>query len=446
MRKLGLSGDLEEGRLAALDRAYAVIEFELDGTILSVNDNFLSLFGYRAEEVVGQNHRMLVDAEMRDSQAYRTFWQTLGSGEFHRSVFKRVRKNGTEVWIQATYNPVKDSAGRVTSVIKYATDVTEEELRHADYRGQLQAIDRVQAVIEFALDGRVLAANDNFLNAFGYRRDEVVGQHHRMFLDKADAVSADYAAFWARLARGEFDSGVYRRLDKRGRTVWIQASYNPIRDMNGDLVKVVKYATDITARITATESLRSAVGGMSEALTTNAEFARDANALAQSTSSKALQGGDAMSEVITTMDGINASAKTIGDIVGVIDGITFQTNLLALNAAVEAARAGESGRGFAVVANEVRNLARRSADSAKEIRALIDRSSTQVEQGLIQVRSAGKTIADVVGSVKEMTSTMSAIVSASDQQAQVIADLQSATDALGGAGPRGTAQGTSVAH
>jgi methyl-accepting chemotaxis protein len=433
LESLGLSSRqtmANGGRLAALDRAHAVIEFTTDGKILSANDNFLGLFGYSADEVIGQHHRLFVDPEFAQSAEYAGFWRVLGQGTFHRGVFKRLRKNGEEIWIQATYNPVVNSAGHVVGVVKYATDVTEEEMRHANHRGQIDAIDRAQAVIEFDLKGIVLAANENFLEAMGYCEAEIIDQHHSMFVEPAQRSSPAYAAFWERLGRGEYDSGVYQRVGKGGRVVWIQASYNPIRDKNGDLFKVVKYATDITSRIDATQTLRSAIGGLSSALVNNADFARDADRVAQSVVAKALQGGEAVSEVVTTMEAISASSKAIGEIISVIDGIAFQTNILALNAAVEAARAGESGKGFAVVASEVRSLATRSGEAAREIRGLIAKSATQVDQGVALVGNAGKTIAGVVTSVKEMASTMASIVSASDQQAASMAGLSRATEAL----------------
>lgn len=433
LESLGLSSRqpmANGGRLAALDRAHAVIEFTTDGKILSANDNFLKLFGYAAHEVIGNHHRMFVDKESAQTAEYAGFWRVLGQGTFHRGVFKRIRKDGEEVWIQATYNPVVNSAGHVVGVVKYATDVTEEEMQHANHRGQINAIDRAQAVIEFDLDGTVLAANENFLNAMGYREDEIIGKHHSMFVDPAERNSGAYAAFWQRLGRGEYDSGVYQRVGKAGRIVWIQASYNPIRDKNGDLFKVVKYATDITSRINATQTLRSAIGGLSNALSDNADFARGADKVARTVVAKALQGGEAVGEVVATMEAISASSKAIGEIVSVIDGIAFQTNILALNAAVEAARAGESGKGFAVVASEVRSLATRSGEAAREIRALIVKSAGQVDQGVSLVGNAGETIADVVTSVKEMAVTMASIVSASDQQAAGMAGLAEATEAL----------------
>lgn len=418
------------GRLDALDRTNAVIEFKADGTILSANAIFLDLMGYRLDEVVGQHHRIFVEAPLRASNEYRAFWNKLSTGQFHRGVFKRLRQDGSEVWIQATYNPIIDTDGKVRRVIKYATDVTADELRHADHRGQVDAIGRAQAVIEFALDGTVLAANANFLEAFGFKSNEVIGRHHSMFVDPTYRKSSDYQTFWKKLAEGRHDSGIYQRFGKHGRSVWIQASYNPIRDMNGDLVKVVKYATDITARIDATQMLRNAVGGLSTALRDNASFASSANDLAQRTAAMAQHGGDAVHEMVSTMREIHDGSKAVGDIVKVIDGLAFQTNLLALNAAVEAARAGEAGKGFAVVAGEVRNLAQRSADSAREIRALIDRSNKQVEHGVALVEDAGATISEVVTAVKEMATSMDAIVSASEQQGNQLAGLHQATEAL----------------
>ena len=433
LESLGLSSRqtmANGGRIAALDRAHAVIEFTPDGTILSANDNFLDLFGYHSDEVIGKHHRLFVEKDTAASAEYAGFWRILGQGKFHRGVFKRVCKNGSGVWIQATYNPVLNSAGHVVGIVKYATDVTEEETRHANHRGQIQAIDRAQAVIEFTLDGTVLAANQNFLEALGYQEHEILGKPHAMFVDAQSRQSREYAAFWDRLKAGHYDSGVYRRIGKGGRSVWIQASYNPIRDKNGNLFKVVKYATDITGRIEATQTLRSAIGGLSDALVSNADFARDADKVAQTTMLKALEGGEAVNEVVSTMHEISAGSKAIAEIISVIDGIAFQTNILALNAAVEAARAGEAGRGFAVVASEVRSLAMRSASAAKDIRDLIATSTNQVQRGVTLVGNAGETIAEVVRSVKDMAETMALIVAASDQQAARLDGLSRATEAL----------------
>jgi methyl-accepting chemotaxis protein len=249
----------QQGQLAAIDKAMAVIEFTLDGRIVHANGNFLSVLGYTLDEVRGQHHSLFVDPAYRQSPEYKAFWDKLGRGEYDAGQYKRVAKGGREVWIQATYNPILDANGKAFKVVKYATDVTEAKLQDADFRGQIAAIDKVMAVIEFGLDGRVLGANANFLHTLGYSLDEVRGQHHSMFVEPAYRQSPEYRVFWDKLARGENDAGQYKRIGKGGRTVWIQASYNPILDMNGRPFKVVKYATDITAQVDAAEALKLAV-------------------------------------------------------------------------------------------------------------------------------------------------------------------------------------------
>ncbi len=235
-----------EGQVVAINRSQAVIEFDLNGVILSANDNFLGAMGYSLEEVRGKHHRLFVDSKYADSPEYSQFWEKLARGEYASKEFKRIAKGGREVWIQASYNPIMDSDGKPYKVVKFATDITEQKLRNADYRGQIEAIRKSQAVIEFDMDGTILTANENFLNAMGYMLDEVKEKHHSMFVDPVFASSPEYTAFWAQLNRGEYMIKEFKRVAKGGREVWIQASYNPIMDMNGKLFKVVKYATDVT--------------------------------------------------------------------------------------------------------------------------------------------------------------------------------------------------------
>ncbi len=232
--------------LAALSKSQAMIEFALDGTILTANENFLAAMGYSLAEIVGRHHRMFVTPDYAASPDYAEFWRRLGRGTFDRGEYKRLGKAGREVWIQASYNPVFDKAGRPVKVVKIAADVTAQKLAAADAQSQLAAIGRAMAVIEFNLDGTIITANDNFLRAMGYGLDEVQGRHHRMFVDPDHARSADYAQFWDRLRRGETLAAEFRRVGKGGREVWIQASYNPILDLDGKPYKVVKYATDAT--------------------------------------------------------------------------------------------------------------------------------------------------------------------------------------------------------
>ena len=233
----------------ALDRAQAIIEFDMEGTVLAANSNFLEVFGYTLEEVVGQHHRIFCEPRYASSSEYREFWSQLARGELHSAEFKRLAKNGDAVWLRASYNPVLDDDGTPIKVIKFATDVTAETRRNAEMGGMLEAINRSQAVIEFALDGTVLAANDNFLRIFGYELGEIVGQHHRLFCHASYTESADYQAFWQSLANGDFVSGEFKRISRDGMDVWLQASYNPIFDEEGRLLKVVKFAQDITEEV-----------------------------------------------------------------------------------------------------------------------------------------------------------------------------------------------------
>ena len=241
----------DAGRIAAIGRAQAVIEFDLDGTIISANDLFLAAVGYSLAEIKGKHHSMFVASGERDSSAYREFWASLNRGEFQSAEYKRFGKGGKEVWILASYNPILDDTGKPFKVVKFASDVSAQKLKTADFEGQIEAIGKSQAVIEFDMEGMVLNANANFLGALGYSLGEIRGRHHSLFVPPDQRDSEAYRAFWANLKRGEFQSGEFRRLGKGGREVWIQASYNPIRDLNGKPYKVVKYAADTTAQVVA---------------------------------------------------------------------------------------------------------------------------------------------------------------------------------------------------
>lgn len=383
------------------------------------NQNFLDTMGYTLQELQGEHHQIFVDPVARQSAAYAQFWQKLGRGDYDTGRYKRIAKDGREVWLQASYNPILDDEGRPVKVVKYATDVTDQERRNADSRGQLAAISRVQAIIEFDLDGTIIKANDLFLQTMGYRLDEIVGQHHSMFVQPSHINSPAYREFWSQLSQGQYQTGQYLRIGKGGRQVWIEASYNPILDSENRPFKVVKYATDITRRFTAAQTLEVAVQGLKE----NATRATQANDLAQEACNVAEQGGRTVEDVVQTMDAITESSRKISDIIGVMDGIAFQTNILALNAAVEAARAGTQGRGFAVVAAEVRSLAQNSASAAKEIKALIVTSVEQIERGATLVHSAGSTMDNILASSKRVTEIMADVVDVSLAQSEKLDEV-----------------------
>ncbi|OQP85119.1 chemotaxis protein [Rhizobium rhizosphaerae] len=245
--------------MAALDLSMAIIEFDADGTILKANANFCSLMGYTPAEIVGQHHRMFLDPSYAASPAYAEFWAKLRGGQFDCDQFRRIGKGGREIYIRGNYNPIKGAGGKVVKIVKVANDVTAATLTAIDSRASVAAISRAQAVIEFALDGTVVDINDNFLKTMGYARSEVVGRHHRMFLDPSYAASEDYKQFWAKLMAGEYIASEFRRIGKGGRTVHIQASYNPVFDPEGRIVKVVKFATDVSCRVNNVERLSASL-------------------------------------------------------------------------------------------------------------------------------------------------------------------------------------------
>ncbi|MCZ4271302.1 methyl-accepting chemotaxis protein [Maritalea porphyrae] len=263
-KKTEAAHDEANAKLAAIGRVQATIEFELDGTIITANENFLVTLGYELSEVVGKHHKMFVDPAFVASAEYEEFWAKLGRGEFHAAEFKRVSKDGGDVWIQASYNPIFDRNGKPYKIVKFATDVTAQKLQNADSSGQLDAISKSQAVIEFNTDGEILTANKNFLNALGYQLEEIQGRHHSMFVQPAEAGGPEYQKFWTKLKQGEYQAAEYLRIGKGGKEVWIQASYNPIFDLNGKPYKVVKYATDITGRKSAVQQLSTSLAMLAE--------------------------------------------------------------------------------------------------------------------------------------------------------------------------------------
>jgi methyl-accepting chemotaxis protein len=360
----------DAGQIAAIGRAQAVIAFEMDGTIVTANQNFLQAMGYTLAEIQGKHHSMFVEQAERDSAAYREFWARLNRGENQSAEYKRIGKGGKEVWILASYNPVLDEKGKPFRVVKFATDVTSQKLSTADLAGQISAIGKSQAVIEFNMDGTIIGANRNFLGAVGYSLEEIRGRHHSMFVEQGERDSAAYREFWAALNRGEYQAAEYKRIGKNGREIWIQASYNPILDLNGKPFKVVKYATDTTAQVlvrlgnervrgmmesvaAGAEELNASVREISEAMTKSRETA--------STAVSRVEAADAQAQRL------NEAAQAMSGIVELIGNITGQINLLALNATIESARAGEAGRGFAVVASEVKNLATQAKQATDKI-------------------------------------------------------------------------------
>ncbi|RZA21423.1 MAG: methyl-accepting chemotaxis protein, partial [Proteobacteria bacterium] len=447
-----------EGQLSAICKSQAVIEFKMDGTILSANDNFLKTVGYAAGEIIGQNHAMFVDHSFTRADDYKRFWDSLRAGQFQSAEYKRLGKNGKEIWIQASYNPILDIDGKPFKVVKYATDITQSKLANANFEGQLQAISKSQAVIEFNLDGTIIEANDNFLMTLGYSMAEIRGKHHSMFVDEGSRNSPAYRSFWEKLNRGDYDAGQYCRVAKNGREVWIQASYNPILDTNGKPYKVVKYATDITKMIelikdlsdaanqlaTSSSELNAAASEMSqnsartndqataasntservakgveEVATNTEEMQASIKEIARNANEASNMSSETKRQAISTNETIQKlgeSSKEIGNVIKVISSIAQQTNLLALNATIEAARAGDAGRGFAVVANEVKELAKQTAKATEEITSKI--SAIQSDSS-----DAVKAISGIGHSIEKLNAIAGAIAASVEEQAATTSEV-----------------------
>ena len=433
------------GQIDAINKAQAVISFELDGTIIDANENFLGAVGYSENEVVGQHHSMFVDPDYARSAEYKGFWKALANGEFQAAEYKRLGKGGKEIWIQATYNPIFDPDGKPYKVVKFATDITEQIMRNADYSGQIDAINKAQAVISFNLDGTILDANSNFLGAVGYSLAEIVDQHHRMFVDPAYAAGEEYKLFWQALGRGEFQADEYKRIGKGGNEIWIQASYNPILDPNGNPFKVVKFATDITTQVLARQEaekvgklvdeklgqILGAVGNANERSASAASASTQTLQTVQSVAAAAEEFEASAQEIARSMEKskddvlkarsdadaadqfaqqLAAAAESMGSIVQVITDIAGQINLLALNATIESARAGEAGKGFAVVASEVKSLANQVADATQRI------SSEITDMQSVSNDVAGQ-LDGIKSSVQSVESSVMSVSSAVEEQA-----------------------------
>ena len=416
--------------MSAVSATSCVLVLDREGIILSVNEGMSRALSTPSEDLVGRHESCILFEEDARSVDYEAMWQGLRAGRMAQGAFRRRAAGGREVWFSSTRSPVTGIDGTLQKVLVVAQDITQDQLSRLDAAGKLGAIDRAQAVIEFDLQGHVLQANDNFLRLFGYKAEDIIGRHHRMFVAPAEVSSSEYQIFWERLSRGEYFADEYKRIGRDGREIWIQATYNPILDLNGRVVKIVKYAFDVTKEVQLEKRIAAKSAEMSESVASLAasitEIARNSGVAAEMAGDAACaaQGGfTALQKSIETIGSIQASSVRVSEIVRVIGEIASQTNLLAFNAAIEAARAGQHGVGFSVVAGEVRKLAERSSVAAREIAKLIEESVMQVGLGAEVSKEAARSFEGIMSSVGRTRTSVSEIAQATEGQRRLAGEV-----------------------
>ncbi len=425
---LGLGSRLSaDSLLKGLERSFAVIEFTPSGEILRANDSFCSAIGYGQAEIIGRHHSLFVDGEVALSPDYKAFWRTLSSGQFVSGEFKRKRKDGSLLWIRASYTPVIDQRGKVVkeaqidgvlcveyhskanaqdediwNMVKLALDITPETVRAAENASFIQAIHRSQAVIKFSLDGVILDANDNFLAAVGYSRDEIIGRHHSLFVKPDYAQSSEYAAFWSRLGRGEFFSDEFERVGKGGRPVWLQAQYNPLFDADGKIVSVIKIATDLTERMRQVRL----VGDALESLSHGDLRCEVRETLMPSLDSLRISFNESIQALNAAMSTVAASAASVGEN---SDEISSHADGLAHRTEQQAASLEET----AAALEEITATVARTASGAKHADAVVQRASKDAEASRAVVESA----VEAMGGIEKSSSQIGQIVGVIDELA-----------------------------
>ena len=403
--------------LRSIGNTMAVIEFTTDGVILEANQNFLTTMKYSLSEIKGKHHSMFCLPEVVNSSDYSDFWKDLRDGKARSGLFRRIAKGGIDVYLEANYLPISDNNGHVYKIIKFANDITQRHYEMLDLKNTIAAANRSMAIIEFKPDGTIITANENFLKTMDYNLDEIRGKHHSMFCDSSYRHSKDYMQFWEDLREGKFKSDKYVRYGRNNKKVYLEASYNPVKNDDGKIYKVIKFATDISEQVKKDQEKLRLISELAEK---NDNLTQDGDRVIENTVSNVQNIADMMSQSSNLVSSLNQQSDEIKSIIQTISDIADQTNLLALNAAIEAARAGEHGRGFAVVADEVRSLAERTGHSVNEITTTINSIRNVTSQVVESIKSGLEDVNQSVELAKEARKCMEKIRESSAEVAKAM--------------------------
>lgn len=416
-----LKNDEIQSLIDSIKSSVATIQFDTNGIIYDVNDIFLSAVGYGKDELIGQKHQIFCETDYANSSEYKGFWDDLRQGKIKSGTFKRLTKDKRIVWLEATYFPIVNNANKVTSIFKIASNVTSSVNKVRDLEAVFSALNRSMAVIEFSTDGYVLDANNNFLEAVGYSLSELVGKHHKMLC--FDKFYDENPNFWSEMSSGRFFSGQYERKNASGQSIWLEASYNPVFDDKGKVVKIIKFASDITAKVELNDKIiRAAEMSFSTAEETS-QIARNGSQLLVTSVQMSNSILQHVAETSANIEQLNDESKNIENIVSTINDIAEQTNLLALNAAIEAARAGDQGRGFAVVADEVRKLASRTSTSTEEIKEVVRKNRKLTQDVTDKMDSVKQRATDSNEQLTAVSSVMTEILQGAEDVSRTVSSL-----------------------
>lgn len=410
-----------EALIHSINMNVATIRFDPEGNIKDVNDLFLSVVDYRKEEVLEKHHKIFCDPNYVKTAEYKVFWETLRAGKSKTGTFKRITKHGKVIWLEASYFPIKNADGVVSGVFKIAADVTKDQQRIRDLEAAYGALNRSMAIIEFEPDGTILNANDNFLSTVGYSFDDIKGQHHRIFC--FDRFYQENPKFWTEISGGKFFTGQFERKNASGHTIWLEASYNPVFDENHRVVKVIKFASDITERVKQRENVLRAAEIWSATTEETTQITENGVKLLRSSVKASGVILEDVSDTYVFLEQLNQESKNIEKIVSSISDIAEQTNLLALNAAIEAARAGDQGRGFAVVADEVRKLATRTSISTQEIREVVKQNHLLTLNVTQKMQSVKSSVVNNNEQLNAVSDVMTEILQGAEEVSRTVSSL-----------------------